>query len=200
MELINNGTGECVRGEKRRWREGGVSCAYGRSVVLDVWCFPAVAHMDSINNWKRKSGADYVTALIYSIFCSSSLNNSQPCLPLLSGSSEGLKRTHLPSTRMSCTPPPSPLPALSLSPSRALSLRSSSRPPSFLHFLTLLLLLLLLHHSFQLWMPFSLTEWSQEGKEERVGWRTSGRNGRASPSFVLFLCLFIMAVCDLVGV
>lgn len=40
--------------------------------------------------------------------------------------------------------------------------------------------------SSRLWMPSSLTVWIREGKEERVGWRTSGRNGRTSLSFFFF--------------
>lgn len=58
----------------------------------------------------------------------------------------------------------------------SLPVRSSSSP-SLLLFLILLLVIL---HLFWLWMPSSGTGWTQEGKEERVGWRTSGRNGRAS--------------------
>lgn len=114
----------------------------------------------------------------------------------MSGRSEGLNRTHRRSTRMSCTPPPSPLPALSLAPSLPLCLSVFAPPLAhllfffFSHFLTLLLLLLLLHHSFQLWMPFSLPAWTQGGKEERVGWRTSGRNGRASGSFCSLSVVF----------
>lgn len=67
----------------------------GLFVPLDVWYLPAVAHMDGKNNWKReaerKSGADYITPVIYSIFCSSSLNNSQTCLPLPFGGAAAAK-------------------------------------------------------------------------------------------------------------
>lgn len=97
-----------------------------------------------------------------------------------SSRSLSLSRTPLPSTRMSCTPPPSP-PALSL-------LAPPSCPPSLLHFPTLLLLLHLLRSS-PLWMPSSLTVWTREGKEKRVGWRTSGRNGIVSLLFLLLLFL-----------
>lgn len=94
--------------------------------------------------------------------------------------SRALNRTPLPSTRTCCTPPPSP-------PARFL-LAPPSLPPFLLHFLTLLLLFLLL--SSRLWMPSSLTVWTREGKEKRVGWRTSGRNGRASLSFIS-VCFFL---------
>lgn len=143
--------------------------------------------MDSIHIWKReperKRGGDYITPLIYSIFCSSALNNSQTYLLLPSGWAAGARLWigHI-SHRPGWAAPLLPLP-FQFSLTLSFSVRSSSRPPSFLHFLTLLLLLLLLHHSFQLWMPFSFTVWTQEGKEERVGWRTSGRNGRAARSF-----------------
>lgn len=75
-------------------------------------------------------------------------------------------------TRTSCTPPSFSSGSLSV---------CSSFSPSLLHFLTLSLLLVLLFSC--LWMPSSRTGWTLEGKEERVGWRTSGKNGRA-----LFFC------------
>lgn len=154
--------------------------------------------MDGTNNWKeepeRKRGADYITALIYSIFCSSSFN-----LPPSSRWAAEVRVWigHI-ADRPGWAAPLLPLPfqrslslPLSLSVSPCLLLLS----PTFFffffsHFLTLLLLLLLLHHSFQLWMPFSLPAWTQGGKEERVGWRTSGRNGRASGSFCSLSVVF----------
>lgn len=171
--------------QERRERRGGEECPlvlmlflFGLPVVLDDLLTPAVSCGGVVNlmhtgqcKHQRERAVDYITLLLTGSLGSSALNTSPIYLsPPWIG-----RLSHRPGRAP--TPPPCP-PALFL-------LAPPSLPPFRLHSPTLLLLFLLLLSSW-LWMPSSLTVWTREEKEERAGWRTSGRNGRAffSPLFL----------------
>lgn len=174
--LMNNLTWHCFT--ERKPGRGDSSCTdaffyfflLGLSVSIWDLLTEAVFYGGVVNRTHAAQGSLYNTTPFWQLQLRS-IKTIAPSVSLSSGWAAAAMLwigllAHRPGRAVRLLPfPPSSLPV------------RSSFSPSLLRFLILLLVVL---HLFWLWMPSSRTGWTQAGKEVRVGWRTSGRNGRAS--------------------